>query len=137
MLTSNHATEHLVVVKKENREKSPVFPFHLKQKLAIPLQDGIRIIDKNDVVYAEAEGVYTRLTLANNKTIYSSKTLKHYSERLVSGFLRVHRSFLINGRYLTHINGKRDQLMLEGDINIPIARSKRKALKAFVNQYYD
>ena len=52
------------------------------------------------------------LFLTNNRKLVVSKTLKHFEESLPSDFFRIHKSFLVNLKYVSKIVS-RETLFLE------------------------
>ncbi|MDQ3017262.1 MAG: LytTR family transcriptional regulator DNA-binding domain-containing protein [Bacteroidota bacterium] len=62
-------------------------------------------------------------------SILSSKTLKLYDSILTDqGFIRVHRSHLINKKYIAR-NDKDDVLVLTNGHSVPLSRNKRNPFK--------
>ncbi|MEO1436759.1 MAG: response regulator [Bacteroidota bacterium] len=71
------------------------------QKLGLPTVDGYYFIPLQEIIRCEADSNYTRFYSLSGEKILVPKTLKDYQTLLEEfGFLRVHRSHLIN---LTHI----------------------------------
>jgi two-component system, LytTR family, response regulator len=69
--------------------------------LALPSSEGIQMIDIGDIVWLESVNNYTRFHLKSNQRILISKTMGDYEDRLKDyGFLRIHRSYIINMSYL-------------------------------------
>ena len=61
----------------------------------------------NDLLFAEAQGNYTRIVTAQN-ILMPAITFSGFEELLPkTSFLRVHRSFIINKSKITHIEGNR------------------------------
>lgn len=52
--------------------------------------------------------------------------------RVFPGFLRVHKSFIVNTKYITKI--ETDNLIMENSLMIPIGESHRTALRSFVKE---
>ncbi len=87
----------------------------------------VHLIELKDIVWCKSETNYTKFFLAENQTIVISKTLKEYTEQLNPyGFLRIHRSCLIN---LNHLKGfdKRDggSVVMSNGERLPLAIRKR------------
>jgi two-component system LytT family response regulator len=92
------------LVKKEISEfYNTGFKFKEKNKLIIPSKSGIKVLNIDDIVRIEADDVYTEVYLINGKKIVVSKTLKAMSELLTDTFYKVHRSHIINLKYLDEI----------------------------------
>ena len=79
----------------------------------------------NEVLYLEAMSTYCVFVTARQKYIVHA-TLKNIVARLpISGFRRVHRSYLVNTRLIDSIEG--DVLMLGGH-QVPLAKSYQSEL---------
>lgn len=60
-----------------------------------------------DILYAEAQGNYTKV-VTQQQTLLPGMTFTHLEQQLpASLFLRVHRSFIINKSAISHIEGNR------------------------------
>lgn len=71
------------------------------QKLGLPTIDGYFFVKLQDIIRCEADSNYTRFHTLSGEKILVPKTLKDYQTLLEEfGFLRVHRSHVIN---LSHI----------------------------------
>lgn len=97
-------------------------------RLAISSQDGLQIIDTNDIVHCESESNYTKIHLRNNQKILVSRTLKDLEELLDSElFFRLHHSHLVNLRSVRrYLRGEGGEVILENSSQIPVARSKKE-----------
>ena len=81
----------------------------------------------DQVAYFQASENYSILFLANGKTHMVASTLKKYSPKLeAEGWCRIHRSFMVNPSFVTHISADRDFICLENGKELPIARRKQK-----------
>jgi len=74
-------------------------------KIALPVSDGILFVKLNNIIYLNADGMYTRIVTTENKTHLISKPLKHFVNILSEHncFYRTHRSYLINKNYIKQI----------------------------------
>src|SRR6185436_9874584 len=72
-----------------------------EMRLCLPTLKGFIILKLDEIIYCEAERSYTIFHLEANKSVIVSKPLLDY-ENLLSdaGFLRIHKSFLINLRHV-------------------------------------
>lgn len=91
----------LPIINPENPESKTVDYFFIKA-------DGkIYKILHNDLLFAEAQGNYTKIVTTQN-TLLPVMTFSSFEEILPKTlFLRVHRSFIINKSRITHIEGNR------------------------------
>ena len=61
----------------------------------------------NEITYLEAAVNYTIFHLNDGKKVVSSFTLKKYEEDIrLTGFLRVHKSYLLNPEYVKGVEKK-------------------------------
>jgi len=106
----------------------------LKDKIAIPVSDGVEFIDVANIVYCQSHSNYTSIHLGNNKTLMFSRTLKDTEEILSKyGYLRIHQSYLINPnhlkKYVRHDGGS---VIMSDDTQIPISASKRSNIISYL-----
>ena len=90
-------------------------------------------INVNDIYYVEAQGknccVYT-----NNAGIVSPITLSKLEKELVPyGFIQVHRSYLVNCRYIFHI--KKTSICMSNQKEIPLSRHRVDEVKMKFLEY--
>ena len=82
----------------------------------------------HDIVYAEANGNYTKIVTTHH-TYLPALTFSGFEQQLpLASFIRVHRSFIINKSFINHIEGNR---VFVNNIEIPIGSNyKEEFLKA-------
>ena len=69
--------------------------------IALPEMNGFAIIKVNNIVRCEGERNYSRVFYQNGTSVLISRTLLEFDQLLVPhGFLRIHRSHLINLKYV-------------------------------------
>lgn len=86
----------------------------------------IDFVNINDIIYCMADEAYTRVILINDKTIVATKPLTTFEQMLdIQPFFRVNKSCLINTDYIVAFYKDRNQLLLQGDILIDVARRRR------------
>ena len=67
--------------------------------------EGYNIIEVNEILYLEGDNNYTSFFLSHSRKIVVSKTLKEYESLLHDiGFIRIHKSSIINPAHLKRIN---------------------------------
>lgn len=100
----------------------------LPDRLAISSQDGLQIIDTNDILHCESESNYTKIFMRNNQKILVSRTLKDLEELLDNEvFFRLHHSHLVNLRSVRrYLRGEGGEVILENNAQVPVARSKKE-----------
>jgi two-component system LytT family response regulator len=96
------------------------------ERLAIPNVDGIEIIKRADICYLEADRNYTKFHLVEGKKIVASKPIGDYEKLLHShGFIRAHRSYLINVEHVQKFNRRTGTLMMSDGQEIDVSRNRR------------
>lgn len=100
------------------------------KKIILKTFDNIHLVKVRDITYCESEGSYTNICLMNGKRILVSNTLKDYDEMLKeSGFYRVHKSYLINMRFVERFERTDGgHVILENGSRVPVASRKREEL---------
>jgi len=80
-------------------------------------------IQYQDLLYAEANGNYTKIVTSQN-TLQPSMTFSSFEELLPKSlFLRIHRSFIVNKSKIDHIEGNR---LFVNKTEIPIGSNYRE-----------
>jgi len=95
-------------------------------RLAIPTTEGVFFFHPEEIIRCDAERSYTKFFLSSGKTFLASKPLREYEELLQeNGFLRVHKSHLVNTKYvLSYLPS--GYLVLKDESKVEVAR-RRKA----------
>lgn len=108
-----------------------------EKKIKISTSIGYEYINLNDIAYAEGDRNYTVLVLTNKEKKLVSKTLKDIEEELSQfSFIRTHKSFLINKKYLTTFNRKESNCTLLCNTNkfvVPVSTRMAKNLTELSN----
>ncbi len=103
-------------------------------KIALPVRDKILFINVDDIVYLQADSVYTHVISLNEK-IFLSKGLKEFENILNEDirFSRVHRSYIINVKYIKEYI-KRDgaQVLMENGDLIPVSKDRRQRFEELI-----
>ncbi|NRD20362.1 response regulator transcription factor [Winogradskyella eckloniae] len=97
-------------------------------KIALEIPKGIMFASHNDIVYFEADSMYTNVQLINGNQKTICKPLKHFVEQLERNamFFKCHRSYLINLKYVDElVKDDGDYLLMNNQKRIPISKSKR------------
>jgi len=99
-------------------------------KLAIPTTDGTYFFRTPEIIRCQADRNYTVFHLTGQRRFISSKTLGEYEEILaIQGFLRVHKSHLVNLEFIDNFLGK-DHIRLHDKTEIEVARRRKDDVKA-------
>jgi DNA-binding LytR/AlgR family response regulator len=105
----------------ENQESQP------KETSFFVKADGVNYkVLFQDIHYLESKGNFVQLHLQNNKLL-TADTLSNMEEKLSPyGFLRVHKSYLVNQQKVSAVDGH--QLII-GKEKIPVGNSYRQVVK--------
>jgi len=98
------------------------------QRLGINLYGKTEIVMINEIVRLQAESNYTRLYFKKHESILVSKTLVEFEDLLNDlGFLRVHKTHMVNTAYVKSIRKQSDwAIVLSENVTIPVSRRRRK-----------
>lgn len=97
-------------------------------KIAISTLSGTQLIEQDDVLYAKADGSYCEIHLKNGKSLTISRPLKFIEQQVESNsnFLKIHKSFLINMKWVEFLDRTNNEITLLTKVKLPIARSNMK-----------
>jgi two-component system LytT family response regulator len=99
------------------------------KKLVIQLQDKTLFLDIKDILFLKAESNYTHFTMVDEKTYFTSKTIKYFQEKLKgTSFFRPHQSYLINTTYITEYSKTDNSIILKGGKMIPVSKNKKEEM---------
>ncbi|CAL2059763.1 LytTR family DNA-binding domain-containing protein [Tenacibaculum sp. 190524A05c] len=109
-------------------------------KIALEVPKGIIFVSHEDIMYFEADGVYTKVHLENGKTELICRTLKHFTEQLQNQpiFYKPHRSYLINLKFMKELVKKDGfHIVMNNLSTIPIARDRKDEFIQMVNRVFN
>lgn len=85
------------------------------------------LIRQQDIIYVKGSGPYSEINTGDNCYV-TARTLKRITTDLDSSFIRVHKSFLVNAKFIKGFN--RDKLILTNNECLPISRTGSKNLSS-------
>jgi two-component system LytT family response regulator len=97
-------------------------------KLVIRSQRGIDLIEIDDIVFFEAQNVYTEFTTKTRKVL-STKAFTEYEDMFQNkGFYKIHRSYMVNMNHVKYLDIKEgdEVLMNYTDIRLPLSRRRKQ-----------
>lgn len=99
----------------------------LPTRLIVHTSEGSHVIPWKDILYCSAMSNYSAIHLSDGRKIVVSKTLGSIESVLPKReFFRIHQSHLVS---LSSIRfASISDVQLEGHINLPVSRSRRKEL---------
>jgi len=100
-------------------------------KIVIKTTENTHFITIDDIKYCKADGSYSYI-YTTNKTILTSKNLKHFEEILpAQKFIRTHQSYLVNKSEIVSI--KSNTILLKNNIEVPVSVRKKAKISALLN----
>lgn len=105
------------------------------RKIVLKTFDSIYVIDLQDIIRCESDNSYTLFYLKDSRKIMVSNVLKEYDELLAnSGFIRVHKSHLVNLNYIDKfIKSDGGYLIMKDGASVPVSQRKRDMIMDFFN----
>lgn len=101
-------------------------------KLALPSTEGTYFYFPDEIIRLEGENNYTRFFFTSKKKTMVPRTLKEFEEILSGhGFIRVHRSHLVNKKYVTQTTAD-SYLIMTDQSKVEISRRRRKGVMEFL-----
>jgi two-component system LytT family response regulator len=95
-------------------------------KLALPTVQGTFFYRPDEIIRLEGESNYTKFFFTNKTTLLTSRTMKDYEEILEGhGFIRVHKSHLVNKAYVTNYNPE-GLLTLADNAKVEVSRRRKE-----------
>ncbi len=96
-------------------------------KISIPTSESINLVAVNQIALVMGVDNYSMFHFVDGTKLLSSKTLKHYEHQLIPfGFIRPHKSYLINAVYVDKVLVRDGgYLLMRTSELVPISRDKK------------
>lgn len=106
-----------------------------KEYISVKADYKVSLVKISDIVYLESEGEYVRMHLVNNTTITTLFRLKNMETALpAENFMRVHRSYIVNLKYIkSFIKGR---IFLSNTEYIPIGENYKETFQAYIDKTF-
>lgn len=103
-------------------------------KLGLTQQDAVIFVEVKEIIRCEASSNYTLVVIAGNKKVMVTKTLRQFEEILEPyGFIRVHRSHLVNPEHVVKLNKSEGlQIEMSDGVMVDVSSSQKNA---FLEQF--
>lgn len=128
----------LSIIKTEDFNRTKILLQNLKlqpekQQIILPTLQGFDVIKTESIIKLQANGNFTDVYLADGSCKMICKFLKHFDELLSIPFVRVHRSFIVNTRFIKSYSKSAGGFvtLLDGSEIEVSATYKEQLLKAF------
>jgi two-component system LytT family response regulator len=98
-----------------------------KKHIVLRTQERIHVVKIKDIIRCESDSSYTIFHMANDKRFLISKSLSEYDELLTDyGFIRTHKSHLVNADYIRSFEKKGGgYLILKDNVQVPVSVRRR------------
>ncbi|MBP6643973.1 MAG: response regulator transcription factor [Flavobacteriales bacterium] len=105
-------------------------PKSADRRIALPVADGLEMVDVENITYCESDSNYTVVHQNDKKRLVISRTLKEFEDILdPEQFIRVHHSYLINVKHIKkYIRGEGGEVIMSDGTNVAVSRRKKQEL---------
>lgn len=95
--------------------------------------DGFSIVRRDEIVYCEAAKNYTIFFFIDGRRIVASRSIGEYESLLsLHGFLRIHKSFIVNlSKVLKYIKGRGGEVEMANGSILAVARDRKQELMEY------
>ncbi len=98
----------------------------------IDTSDGKIKVQYSSILYLEASNKMLCVRLNSVEyNIYGS--LDKYERNLPESFVRCHRGYIVNSHYISKVRFSENYLLLNGEIEIPLSRTYKQAIRGVIN----
>ena len=100
--------------------------------LAIQKRGRHVLLEIDQLAYVQGAGIYSELVFQDGRKEIHNKNLDKLSQLLPSHFDRIHKSYIVNTHQVAQLEaqaGGKYSILLNGGSNLPVSRSRYKALK--------
>ena len=93
----------------------------------MPSAEGVYFFTIDEILRLEADRSYTHIHLVKKRPFIASKTLRHFEEMLDEfGFIRTHKSHLVNPKHITHVTNDNEFVLLSDGTRVEVSRRKKE-----------
>jgi DNA-binding LytR/AlgR family response regulator len=105
---------------------------HDKHQITLNQKTSSKVLIEN-VVMMKAYINYTVLYMQDGSTNLVTRTIKFFEQSLEShGFIRIHRSYIINPKYIKGVSPEGDILLMSNGQEVIISRRKKGIMKGLM-----
>jgi two-component system LytT family response regulator len=108
----------------------PISPDQVRLQLVIPEMEGFTLVRLSQIIRCESSRNYTHFYLMEDRQVLASKTIKEFEDLLAPhGFIRIHKSHVINVAHLTrYIKGRGGEVVMTDGTVLPVSRERKDPL---------
>lgn len=102
---------------------------HHEKKIVLQTAETIYVVKKEDIIYLQAEGSYTKVITTTHGVLTITKKLIDFEYLEADGlFFRVHRSYIVNLNHIKKVDKKDFTLIMSNDAAVYFAQDKKNQL---------
>ena len=99
------------------------------KKIVLQTAETIYVVNKEDIIYLQAEGSYTKIYTTTHNTLTITKKLIDFEYLEGDGsFFRTHRSFIVNLNHIQKVDKKEFLVIMSNDAAVYLAQDKKNLL---------
>ncbi|MEN9598140.1 MAG: hypothetical protein RL596_451 [Bacteroidota bacterium] len=99
------------------------------KKIVLQTAETIFVVKKDDIIYLQAEGSYTKIFTTTHNTLTITKKLIDFEYLEGDGsFFRTHRSFIVNINHILKVDKKEFLVIMSNDAAVYLAQDKKNLL---------
>lgn len=106
------------------------------QRIAVPNRNGLTYYELDNIIYIEADGSYAVMHFKDLKPSTVTRKIKDFESSLAHrGFLRVHKSFLVNLNHISELHREDSgYLLMSNQAKIPISPKSKEQIIELIRQ---
>ena len=106
-----------------------------KQVIEVNVNNSLILIDTENIMYVHGEGRYVKI-VTNSQSYILTENIKVWEEKLTnSDIQRIHKSYMVNFKYISKIEG--DDIVLKDDTVIKIGRHYKSVKELYKNYIFE
>lgn len=108
---------------------SEIYKPDIANKLTLTYEGGKSILDFDEILYLKGFDNITTIYLTKKRKLTVAKTLKHFESILKNDFFRIHKSFIVNLKFVSKTVSKEAYFLeLNEGTQLPVSRRNYKTL---------
>lgn len=114
---------------------SEIYKPDIANKLTLTYEGGKSILDFDEILYLKGFDNITTIYLTKKRKLTVAKTLKHFERILKKDFFRIHKSFIVNLKFVSKTVSKEAYFLeLNEGTQLPVSRRNYKTLNDFLKK---
>lgn len=99
------------------------------KKIVLKTTERIQVVNISDIIFCKSDNSYTTFFLKDNNKLVVSKVLLKFENILKEhGFIKVHKSFLVNLNFISSFEKTTDCLIMSNKLKVPVSVRKKESV---------